>query len=158
MKILYGIIWAILLLIVSGLSIEGYADVTQKTRFKIEKLSSPTIKIGIRTLKQGDTFVAGDEIHWSSDDQSMLVSNVATSELVRFSKRLSEKKGKVKSILDLYMLTNMGSTRGTYDHISLEKSEKAARFPERRIALVVGNQNYEYLAPLKNAQKDAEDI
>lgn len=158
MKNLYGIIWVTLLLIVSGLSIDGYADVTQKTRFKIVKLSSPTIKIGTKILKQGDTFGAGDVIHWSRDDQSMLACNVATSELVRFSKRLSEKKGKVKSLLDLYMLTNMGSTRGTYDHISLEKSENGARFPERRIALVVGNQNYEYLAPLKNAQKDAEDI
>lgn len=132
--------------------------VTQKTKFRIEKLSTPTIRIGNKTLKVGDTFEAGEEIKWSADGQSMLIKNMSNADLLRFSKRISEKKGKLKSIWDLFTVINKGSTRGVYDHIYLEKSDNSAQFPERRIALVIGNQNYPYLAPLKSSQKDAEDI
>lgn len=148
----------ILFISLMSFSLRAKTDVTPSTTFRIEKLSTPTIKIGNRTLRQGDVFKAADEIQWSEPDQSILVRNTSSSELVRFSRRISEKKGRLRSLLELYKQINMGSTRGIYNHVTLEKSPEATRFPERRIALVVGNQNYQYLAPLKNAQKDAEDV
>ncbi len=140
-------------------SVNANADskVTAQTLFRIEKLSTPTITIGNKIYRKGDTFRAGEEIKWSADDQSMLVRNVATNDTKRFSKHVSEKKGRLKSILDLYIHSNKGSSRGLNDQILLDKSNKSGNFPDKRIALIIGNQNYES-HPLRNPQQDAEDI
>ena len=148
----------ILVMVMLGSITADAANVTANTCLRIEKLSTPTITIGSNKLKQGDTFSAGDKIEWADSKQSMVVRDLSSHALMRYSKRTFEKKGAVKSIHDFLVKVNKGSTRGGNYHIVLDKSDKAALFPEKRIALVVGNQNYMYLAPLKSAQKDAEDI
>lgn len=150
----------VILIFISVYLVNVFANtyIDSQTRFRIEKLSTPSIEIGKKIYKQGDIFLAGEEIKWTDAKQSMLVKNISTSELIRFSRRISEKKGMLKSILELYMSSNKGSSRGVNDHIRLESSSKANLYPDKRIALIIGNQNYRYLAPLKCAQKDAEDL
>ncbi|MDE7345586.1 MAG: caspase family protein [Muribaculaceae bacterium] len=132
--------------------------VTKKTLYHIEKLSTPTIKIGNGQYKEGESFLAGEEIHWSDRKQWMLVQNTETKKLERLSKRTSENKGMLKSLYDFFVDRIKGSTRGVYDYICLERNPDSISFPEKRIALIIGNQNYPHMAPLKSAQKDAEDI
>lgn len=133
-------------------------NVTADTYYQITRLSTPTIKIGGRDCKIGDSFKAGEKIDWTDSKQWMLVKNNATKTEVRFSKRASEKKGLLESLLAFLLDRTKGSTRGTYDYIKLENAKDTLSFPERRIAIVVGIQNYHYMAKLKSAQKDAEDI
>ena len=132
--------------------------VTTKTLYHIERLSSPTIKIGNDQYKEGESFLAGEEIHWSDSKQWMLVQNTETKKLERLSKRTSEKKGMLQSIYDFFVDRVKGSTRGVYDYISLVRNPDSISFPEKRIALIVGIQNYPHMSPLKSAQKDAEDV
>lgn len=133
-------------------------NITKKTLYEIEILSTPTIKIGENTYTQGQSFPAGEKIHWTDSKQWMLVMNPETLKRERLSKRTCEKKGMLESIFDLFMERIMGSTRGTYDYIRLAHNPDSLSFPEKRIALIVGIQNYPYMSPLKSAQKDAEDI
>ncbi|MDE6290501.1 MAG: caspase family protein, partial [Muribaculaceae bacterium] len=133
-------------------------DITGDTYYQITRLSTPTIKIGGRDCKIGDSFQAGEKIDWTDSKQWMLVMNNATKKEVRFSKRTNEKMGLFESLLSFFMERTKGSTRGTYDYIRLVQNPDSLAFPEKRIALIVGIQNYPYMAPLKSAQKDAEDI
>lgn len=126
--------------------------------YVIERLSSPTIEIGGKKLIVGDRFMAGDKVKWSGQNQWMLVKNTKTSRLVRFSKRTSEKKGFLQCIRDFLIQVNKGSTRGLNEYITLEKSLNSNKFPDKRIALVIGNQNYQNLSSLKSAQLDAEEV
>ena len=133
-------------------------NINGDTYYQITRLSTPTIKIGGIDCKIGDSFKAGAKIDWTESKQWMLARNNATKTEVRFSKRASEKKGLLESLLAFLLERTKGSTRGTYDYIKLEKAKDTLSFPEKRIAMVVGIQNYLQMAPLKSAQKDAEDI
>lgn len=149
-----------LVLAVSMSAVNAYCKscISTNATFKIMKLSSPSIIIGGNKLEVGDNFCAGDEIIWTSDNQTLLAKNLKNARLVRTSKRLFQKKGKIKSIYDLFVQFNKESTRGIFDTIPIERSLNAGFFPEKRIALVIGNQNYHYLPPLNNSLKDAEDV
>lgn len=110
MKRLVAKIFMLVLVILSSISVDAATEVTADTRLRIEKLSTPTITIGHRKLKQGDTFSAGDEIEWADSKQSMVVRDLSSNTLMRYSKRNFKKKGGVKSIHDFLVKVSKGST------------------------------------------------
>lgn len=135
-----------------------YASSDNET-FIITKLNTPTITIGSKQLKVGDQFTGKNNIKWTDYNQAMEVKQVGTGELYRFSKKVMESKGAILSISDFFLRTNQLSSRVADSMpFKLKQSPVADKFPERRIALVIGNSNYYNLNYLKNAQKDASDV
>lgn len=126
--------------------------------YEITSLSTPTITIGGKQLKKGGRFSDKSTIKWVDNKQSMEVKALSTGMLHRFSRKTFESKGNVLSIADYFLRTKKGSSRDVTDNIPLKKSGVSSRFPEKRIALVMGNSNYDNLWYLRNAQKDAVDI
>lgn len=133
-------------------SLPGYAD-----KYKITRLNTPTIVIGGKTLKVGDTFDDPSTVKWSSPKQSMEVLNLATGQLNSFSQKLFRQKS-VMSIKDYFIETKKTSRRDDSKIGKLTVSKNKDRYPEKRIALVIGNSNYDNLSYLRNARKDAEDV
>lgn len=130
----------------------GYAD-----KYKITRLNTPTIVIGGKTLKVGDTFDDPSTVKWSSPKQSMEVLNLATGQLNSFSQKLFKQKS-VLSIKDYFIETKKTSRRDDSELGKLTLSKYRSLYPEKRIALVIGNSNYDNLSYLRNARKDAEDV
>lgn len=130
----------------------GYAD-----KYKITRLNTPTIVIGGKTLKVGDTFDDPSTVKWSSPKQSMEVLNLATGQLNSFSQKLFKQKS-VLSIKDYFIETKKTSRRDDSELGKLTLSKYRNLYPEKRIALVIGNSNYDNLSYLRNARKDAEDV
>lgn len=128
------------------------------TVYQIMRLNSPTITIGGKSLKVGDTFKDPSTIKWNDYDQAMEVKNTTTGTLYRFSRQVFESKGAVLSVKDFFLRTNRASSRDTDFSVNLYESPSRQQFPDRRIALVVGNSNYFNLSYLRNAQKDAMDV
>lgn len=126
--------------------------------YEITALSTPTVTIGGKTLKKGDRFNGNANIKWVDNKQSMEVKALSSGELYRFSRKAFESKGSVLSIADFFLKTKEGSSRGEGSNVMFTKSNKSGKYPEKRIALVMGNSNYESLSYLKNAQKDASDL
>lgn len=122
------------------------------------KLSTPAITVGGKTLKKGDSFRGTSNIRWVDDKQIMEVKDVKTGNIYKFSKKVFDSKGAVLSISDFFLRTNKASSRDHESSVSLNKSPNADKFPERRLALVIGNSNYYNLSYLRNAQKDASDM
>jgi len=126
--------------------------------YEITALSTPTINIGGRTLKKGDRFSDSGAINWSSDCQSMEVKNISTGRLHRLSPKAMKTKWDAKSIADFIAATSKGSTRGGSGKTLFDKSPNKDKFSEKRLALVIGNSDYETQSYLHNAQKDAADV
>ncbi len=126
--------------------------------YQITELTTPTINIGGKQLKKGDRFSGTNNIKWVDNKQVMEVKNLATGTLYLFSRKVFESKGAVSSIADYFLKTKEGSSRGGNSAPIFTTSPVKDNFPEKRIALVMGNSNYENLSYLKNAQKDASDI
>ncbi len=126
--------------------------------YQITALTSPTINIGGKTLKKGDRFSDRGAINWSNDRQSMEVKNLSTGRLHRLSPKAMKTKWDSKSVADFIAATSKGSTRGGNGKVLFEKSPNKDKFSERRLALVIGNSDYETQSYLKNAQKDATDV
>lgn len=126
--------------------------------YQIIRLNTPSITIGGKALKKGDTFSGSSNIKWIDDTQAMEVKDTETGSLYKFSKKVFNTKGAILSVADFFLKTSKASYRDTETGISLKKSPNSNEFPERRLALVMGNSNYSNLPYLKNAQKDATDI
>ncbi|MCH5221813.1 MAG: caspase family protein [Muribaculaceae bacterium] len=144
----------VLLTFVTMSAANNIKDVT----FQIMKLNTPTITIAGKALKIGDTFKDPASIKWVDDKQSMEVKDLATGALYRFSRQVLEGKGESLSIKDFFLRTTKASSRDTDFKISLAESPAKAQFPDKRLALVIGNSNYFNLSYLRNAQKDATDV
>lgn len=127
-------------------------------KYTIISLSTPTITIGGKPLKKGDTFSDTSTIKWVDNHQSMEVKATSTGEVYRFSKKVLLSKGATTSIADYFLKTKKASSRGDNNMPIFTKSAYSGNFPERRIALVIGNSNYYNLSYLRNASKDASDI
>ena len=126
--------------------------------YQIMKLNTPTITVGGKTLKKGDSFKGTANIGWVDNNQLMEVKDVKTGNLYKFSKKVFESKGAILNISDFFLRTNKASSRDITPGVKLNRSKVADKFPERRIALVMGNSNYFNLSYLRNAQKDASDV
>lgn len=126
--------------------------------YEIISLNTPTITIGGKLLKKGGRFKDTSNIKWVDGHQSMEVKSLSTGVLHRFSRKTFESKGNVLSIADYFLRTKKGSSRDISDRIPFKRNAASSSFPEKRIALIIGNSNYDNLSYLRNAQKDAADI
>ena len=125
--------------------------------YVITALNTPQIIINGTAYHKGDMIPDTKNVAWSSKSQSMEAKNVATGRVYRFSKKLFDSKG-VLTIADYFATTKRASTRGEGSAPLFTKSPTGDKFPEKRIALVMGNSDYSYLSYLRNAQKDASDV
>ena len=148
----------LIIILLLNISIVEISAINDSQQFLIMKLNTPTITIGGKQLKKGDTFQDVSTIKWADYKQIMEVKDVATGSLYKFSKKVFESKGAILSVADFFLRTNKASSRDTDTGIKLKKSSVSGNFPDRRIALVIGNSNYFNLSYLRNAQKDASDI
>ncbi|MDE6652778.1 MAG: hypothetical protein K2K37_00100 [Muribaculaceae bacterium] len=121
--------------------------------YQITALTTPSITIGGKTLKVGDRFNGTNNIKWIDNNQSMEVKALSTGALYVFSRKVFETKGTILSIADYFLKTQKGSSRGDNAKPMFTVSPAKSNFPEKRIALVIGNSNYENLSFLKNARK-----
>lgn len=127
--------------------------------FKIEKLSTPTIVIDRKVCKVGSTFTSVSSIQWSSPKQGMWAKGMTTLERYHFTRESFMAK-KAKSVREYFNKTNHPSVRaldGDSDFV-LKVSPERKKFKEKRIALIIGNSNYQYLGPLMNPINDATEI
>lgn len=129
-----------------------------KANYKIVRLNTPTITIGGKSLKVGDVFSGTNDIQWTDARQAMEVRDVETGNLYVFSEKVFRSKGAARSIADFFLRTSQASSRDAAGSPTVRRSETADSYPEKRIALVIGNSNYENLSFLRNAQKDASDM
>lgn len=127
-------------------------------KFRIMSLTTPTITIGGKTLRKGDVFSDTSTIKWVDNNQSMEVKAISTGNIYRFSRKVFASKGATTSIADYFLKTKKASSRGDDRAPSFTRSDVASKFPEKRIALVIGNSNYDYISYLRNASKDASDV
>ena len=126
---------------------------------KIVKLNTETIKIGInnRVCVVGSTFEETEEIKWSVPKQDMWAKVVSGSsrELMHFTREAFASK-KAKTPAEYFQKINHPSVRA--DEMPLLAGKNKSLFPEKRIALVIGNSNYSFLSSLNNPINDAVDI
>lgn len=131
----------------------------QRSTYKITRLSTPTITIGGKTLKKGDTFRASDRIDWADNKQTLEAKETATGKIYRLSKQVFESKSMVKTLADYCLAVSRGSTRGGAGaNFAFRRGRPLSGSDQRRLALVIGNSNYMELGQLANAQRDAADM
>lgn len=125
---------------------------------KIINLNTPTIKIGGKSLKAGDTFRIGSTIQWGDPDQTMECKGMSTGSPYRFSRKQFESKGAITSVRDYLLRLGQASTRDSAFQPVFKPGSKKDSFSEKRCALIIGNSNYSYISYLRNPLKDASDI
>lgn len=131
----------------------------QRSTYKITRLSTPTITIGGKTLKSGDTFRSTDRIDWADNKQTLEAKETATGKIYRLSKQVFESKSMVKTLADYCLAVSRGSTRGGAGaNFAFRRGRPLSGSDQRRLALVIGNSNYMELGQLANAQRDAADV
>ena len=149
----------ILLILISVLmAVELVLGVEANPTYKITRLNTPSISIGGKQMKVGDSFSGTKNIKWTDSNQAMEVQDVSTGNYYKFSEKVFHQKGAIASIADFFLRTSQGSGRDLNQPMELKRSPVSSNYPEKRIALVIGNSNYENLSYLRNAQKDASDI
>lgn len=126
--------------------------------FQILRLNTPTISIGGKKLKVGDTFKGNGKINWENSKQSVEVKNLNDGKLYKFSEKLFKSRGIVGSIASYLLVTSKGSSRDVEVLPQVMKNKNGEKFPEKRVALIIGNSNYQNLPFLENAINDASDI
>ncbi len=136
----------------------------QARNLKILRLNTKTIKIGKNTCKEGDVFPEGAIIHWSSPKQVMWVKYIdGRTREKRYLSLEAFGKRKVKTPKDYFNKINHPSTRsyGSDDIEFVEGKNKSHFNGEKRIALIIGNSNYNDssgLSTLSNPINDAVDV
>lgn len=129
----------------------------------ITKVSPSPIKIGDRTIAKGDIFSDEEIIYWSSMNQDMKVKPKSGGlprhySAAAFKSKNSKYNLSIKQYLNYCNKTNKPSTLGGGD-LYIQKSEKSANYPEKRIALIIGNSIYSFLGKdLDCPISDAEDV
>ena len=133
--------------------------------YRIMKLShADGVTIDGVAAKKVKTFSKKSVIKWGKDDAAaMLVKEIATSRLYRFSKRQMESKKskrRIETLEQFFLRTNKASTRATADEVALTVKRCGNRFSfaERRIALIIGNTTYSSLPTLLNPQNDVAAV
>lgn len=125
-------------------------------QIQVKKINTGSIRIGNKLCEQNSYFEDSDEIHWTSPKQDLWVMAPTKDgpKLLHFTpetfsdKKVSTGSGYLKAI---HM-----STKG--DVMTLETSKVSSSYPEKRIALVIGNSNYDNLSTLNSPINDCADI
>lgn len=134
------------------------SNVVMARTLKIVKLNTETIKIGNnRICKVGSKFEETEEIKWDSPKQAMWAKVVSgeSRELMHFTREAFISK-KAKTPAEYFQKINHPSVRA--DEMSYLAGNNKSSFPEKRLALVIGNSNYDYLSSLNNPVNDASDV
>ena len=134
------------------------SNVVMARTLKIVKLNTETIKIGNnRVCKVGSKFEETEEIKWDSPKQDMWAKVVSgdSRELMHFTREAFASK-KAKTPAEYFQKINHLSVRA--DEMQYLAGKNKSSFPEKRLALVIGNSNYEYLSSLNNPINDASDV
>ena len=133
-------------------------NVVMADTLKIVKLNTPTIRIGDnRTCRVDSTFEDTEAILWDSPKQDMWAKVVSSTsrELIHFSFEIFISK-EARTPAEYFQKINRPSVRG--EDMKLLTRKPKMSFPDKRIALVIGNSNYFYLASLNNPINDAADV
>lgn len=128
------------------------------TEFEITWLSTPDITINNRAHKVGSKFDSSARIQWKDSRQSMKVKNLSNGRTLTLSQKVMGHKGNANKLDDYIFATQRASSRGDGAMPLYTEGQNKASFPEKRLALVIGNSNYDHLSTLRNSQKDAQDI
>lgn len=145
-------------LLIIFLLIFSISEYALSETYQITALTSPSIAIGGKLLKKGDRFSGESPIKWDDSRQTMEVKALSTGKLYMLSRKVFESKGKVHSLADYFLKTTAGSSRGDNGMPIFTESNTKNDYPEKRIALVMGNSGYAHFPYLKNALKDASDV
>lgn len=150
-----------ILLVMITLLFSGYVrfdsdDTEQTLTIRSIKPSDTKIKIGKKEYGIGEIFKASDEIIWTAESQEIRAISNSSKQPYVFSKSAFESK---KTNTAFEFLHSKGSSRGSSNLPSIKHGNKDNKlYPEKRIALVIGNANYDYLPYLKNAFNDVDKI
>lgn len=142
-----------LLLFLTALLSLPICGAQDKDAYRIARMNSETIRIEGRECKVGSTFYADERIAWEKPGQFIYAENTRTAELHIFSREAFSSKG-VSTIQD-YFVTRKLSTRSAAASNCNSPNPINTVPGQDRIALVVGNSNYETLPCLANAVNDA---
>lgn len=127
--------------------------------YEIMYLKGTSINIAGKRLKVGDTFKGNALPEWGDDATVMKVKNLKTLKIHTLSERILKDNG-VKSVHDYFLRRKKGSARdasvSNTSYVFQETSNN--EFPEKRIALIIGNSNYEHLESLFTPMNDVEAI
>lgn len=151
MKNKYSILCFILIGLLWSIATDSFADGDEVV--VIKKMTTPSIVIGHSVKTVGSKFKMNEVIEWESDDQAMYVQIESTKEYLVLTKEAFESKS--ARTLDNYILTCMASTRSVANNNKKEGRNKELYGGQKRIALVIGNSNYQYADPIKNPIYDA---
>ena len=130
---------------------------SQARTLKIIKLNTSSIKIGTQICKVGDTFSDEEVIYWSSPKQEIWAKYTDGKDREKkcFTREAFASR-KVKTPIEYFDKINHPSVRS--DEIDPIEGKNKSQFPDKRIALVIGNSNYEYQSTLSNPINDASDV
>lgn len=134
------------------------SNVVMARTLKIVKLNTETIKIGNnRICKVGSKFEETEEIKWDSPKQDMWAKVVSgeSRELMHFTREAFASK-KAKTPAEYFQKIKHPSVRA--DEMPYLLGNNKSSFPEKRLALVIGNSNYDFLSSLNNPINDASDV
>jgi TPR repeat protein/uncharacterized protein YggL (DUF469 family) len=140
-----------LLFMILWISLESGATV-----YTITKMNLESIQIGTKICVEGSHFEGDELIHWTSDKEFQYIyaqdSNGKTSYFTNFAM-----KSKSSHTADAYIRQVKMSTRDGVSWLPY-KGHNKERFEDKRIALVIGNSNYQYTTNLRNTLHDAQIV
>lgn len=116
------------------MAVTGFAE-----KYRIVKLSTPTIVIGGKVCQEGNEFSDGEVITWTDDEQGLWARNLVRGTYNYFAAK-AFKSHKCKTAFE-YLRTNKMSTRSGGFDLTVERTV-GSEVGENRIALVIGNANY----------------
>lgn len=134
----------------------GVATTVQATVYTITKMNIESIQIGTKTCKEGSVFDGGELIHWTSDKDFQYIYAQDPSGKTSYFTNIAM-KSKSTHTADAYIKQVKMSTRDGVSWLPL-KGQRKERFEDRRIALVIGNSNYQQTTNLRNTLHDAQIV
>ena len=125
----------------------------ENKEYKILKISGDSIYIGNKWCRKDSTFVASDKIYWKPANKLLCVQGIQDRHTYYFSQEAMKAKN-AKTVKDYVVrLSKMSSKDGIAWQNLMGKNKKM--FTEKRIALVIGNSNYQNNTQLQNPLNDA---
>lgn len=118
------------------------------------------IEIGGKLLKEGDKFSGDAHIKWTSECVGMQVVNMSDGKIYMLSETQFATRN-AKSIQSYFTSIEKASTRSVSvrsANVVFAESPNKSLFPEKRIALLLGNVNYMHMDKLRTPLNDVSDI
>lgn len=141
----------LLLLLVLWTVVEAGATV-----YTITKMNLESIQIGTKVCKPGSHFEGSEYIHWTSDNDFQYIYAQDSEGKTSYFTNIAM-KSKSTHTADAYIKQVKMSTRDGVSWLSMKGLNKE-RFEDKRIALVIGNSNYQQTTNLRNTLHDAQIV